>query len=140
MSSSLMTFVLVVHSLIAAGLVAVILLQRSEGGALGMGGGPGGLMTARGAGNFLTRATAILAALFLGTSIFLAILANLVARPESVDTSLAEQNPVQTAPVGSGPAQPADGGTLPMTLPGSAPAAPEPAAPAPASDDIPTAQ
>ncbi|MBW7945781.1 MAG: preprotein translocase subunit SecG, partial [Sphingomonadaceae bacterium] len=68
MSTALMHFVLVVHSLIAIALVAVILLQRSEGGALGIGGGPGGLLTARGAGNLLTKSTGILAPLFLGTS------------------------------------------------------------------------
>lgn len=131
MSTALMHFVLVVHSLIAVALVAVILLQRSEGGALGIGGGPGGLLTARGAGNLLTRSTGILAALFLGTSILLAVLASLAKAPTSIDTSL-----VQTeAPAPGLPATPA--------LPGAAPAddaLPMALPPAPASDDIPTAQ
>ena len=62
----MITFLLVIHGLITLALVAVILLQRSEGGALGIGGGGGGgLMTARGAANLLTRATTILAALIL---------------------------------------------------------------------------
>jgi protein translocase SecG subunit len=60
----LQTILLVAMILISVALTAVILLQRSEGGALGMGGGPSGFMTARGAGNLLTRATSILAVLF----------------------------------------------------------------------------
>jgi preprotein translocase subunit SecG len=74
-----MTIVLVVlHLLIAIALVGVILLQRSEGGGLGMGGGSsgGGFMTGRAAANALTRATAILAALFITTSLVLALLAD----------------------------------------------------------------
>ena len=137
MSTSLMHFVLVVHSLIAIALVAVILLQRSEGGALGMGGGPGGLLTARGAGNLLTKSTGVLAALFLGTSILLAVLANLAKAPTSIDTSLV---PAAEAPASTGTGLPAT-----PALPGAAPATDAlpmalPPAPAPASDDIPTAQ
>ena len=60
----LQTILLVAMILISVALTAVILLQRSEGGALGMGGGPSGFMTARGAGNLLTRATSILAIAF----------------------------------------------------------------------------
>jgi preprotein translocase subunit SecG len=71
-----MQVLLVVHILIAIALVAVVLLQRSEGGALGIGGGGGfgGLMTARGSANLLTRTTAILAAIFMITSMALAYL------------------------------------------------------------------
>jgi len=79
--------VLVIHLLIAIGLVGVVLLQRSEGGALGMGGGGGGgagLFTARGAGSVLTRATAILAAGFFVTSITLTILSVRKTAPTSV--------------------------------------------------------
>lgn len=68
------TIILVIHILIATGLVAAVLLQRSEGGALGIGGG-GGLMTSRGAGDLLTRTTAVLAALFFASSIALALMA-----------------------------------------------------------------
>lgn len=64
---------LVVQGLIALALVGTILMQRSEGGALGIGGGPGGMMSARGAGNFLTKATTVLATLFLAMCILLAI-------------------------------------------------------------------
>ena len=73
----MMDVLLAVEIIIAIFLVAVILMQRSEGGALGMGGGGGigGLMSARGAGNLLTRATAVLAATFIGLSLALAVLA-----------------------------------------------------------------
>ena len=66
---------IVVHLMIVAALVGTVLLQRSEGGALGIGGGGGGLMTGRGAANALTRASAILAAAFFATSIALTLLA-----------------------------------------------------------------
>jgi preprotein translocase subunit SecG len=68
---------LVAYLLIVLALIAVILLQRSEGGGLGMGGNAGGLMTVRGSANLLTRTTAILAALFFATAIGLTILAEL---------------------------------------------------------------
>jgi len=73
----MITIVLVIHVLIAVAMIGMVLLQRSEGGALGIGGGGGaggGLMSGRGAANLLTRATAILAALFFVTSIALAFL------------------------------------------------------------------
>lgn len=68
------TVLLIVHILIASGLVGVILMQRSEGGALGIGGGgPGGMMSGRGAANLLTRVTMFLGAAFVINSILLAI-------------------------------------------------------------------
>ncbi len=69
--------IIVIHLFLAIALVGVILIQRSEGGGLGMGGGGGmgGFMTGRATANLLTRATAVLAALFMLTSLFLAILA-----------------------------------------------------------------
>lgn len=69
------TFLLVLHMFIAIGLIALVLLQRSEGGALGMGGGAGGLMSGRAAGDALTRGTQILGAAFICTSIALAVVA-----------------------------------------------------------------
>ncbi len=75
---------LVIHVLVAAGLVATILMQRSEGGALGIGGGQGGAMSGRGAGNLLTRTTMILGAVFMGNSILLAIIANVSTENQSV--------------------------------------------------------
>ena len=71
------TVFLVIHVLIALALIGVVLLQRSEGGALGIGGGGGsggGILSGRGAASLLTRATAILGASFMATSIILAIL------------------------------------------------------------------
>lgn len=97
------TFLLVVHAIIAAALVVVILVQRSEGGGLGMGGSPTGLMSARGAADFLTRATAILATIFVVMSIALAALASVQRAPQSIDTSLARK----PAPEAATPAAPA---------------------------------
>ncbi len=78
------TVILVLHIMIAASLVAIVLVQRSEGGALGIGGGGGGFMTGRGAANLLTRITAFLAAAFFGTSILLAVLATSHSGPRSI--------------------------------------------------------
>ncbi len=93
----MMTFLLVVHILLALALIGVILVQRSEGGALGMGGGGGGFMTARGSANLLTRTTAILAVLFFATSIALALMAGGHSKPRSI----------LDAPATSAPAEPA---------------------------------
>jgi len=69
------TFVLVLHLMITLSMIVVILFQRSEGGGLGLGGGTmGGLMSARGTANLLTRVTGFLAASFIGTNLLLAIL------------------------------------------------------------------
>ena len=72
------TVLLVIHIMVAAALVGLVLLQRSEGGALGIGGSGGsggGFMTGRGAANLLTRVTALFAALFFATSILLTLIA-----------------------------------------------------------------
>lgn len=74
--SDFVPVILTVHALIVLALIGVVLLQRSEGGALGMGGGGGGIMSGRGAANALTRLTSILAALFFTTSLGLAIIAD----------------------------------------------------------------
>ncbi len=71
---------IVIHLMIVVALVVTVLLQRSEGGALGVGGG-GGFMTGRGQANVLTRATAILAALFFATSLGLTVLARMKSGP-----------------------------------------------------------
>ena len=107
------TFLLVVQTLIAAALVAVILMQRSEGGGLGVSSSSGGLMTARGAADFLTRATAILGGLFITISILLAAIAGVSRESTKVDTSLAR--PAQQAPVA--PAAPATVPTQNETAP-----------------------
>src|ERR1700682_4808773 len=102
----------VIHVLIALSLVGVVLLQKSEGGALGMGGGGmSGFMTGRSTANLLTRTTAILAALFFATSILLVVLSNAGHAPRSIID---------------------EGGGSPLTVPTAprAPAAAVPASPA----------
>lgn len=104
------TFLLVVQTLVAAALVLVILMQRSEGGGLGVGGSSAGLMTARGAADFLTRSTAILGGIFIFLSIALAAIAGVTREAPTVDTSLAKEQPYQgsaPAPVQQAPAAPA---------------------------------
>ncbi len=106
-------FLLVVQALVTLTLIVVILMQRSEGGGLGIGGGsPSGLMSARGAADFLTRATTVLASLFVILSIILAGLASTNRTSGDIDTSLArtpQQQSAPEAPVG-GPL----GGAIPM--------------------------
>src|SRR3712207_9584447 len=104
------TFLLILQSLVAASMVAVILMQRSEGGGLGVGGSPSGLMSARGAADFLTRATAILATLFVILSIALAGLAAVERAPTTIDPSLARQAPAApSGPLTGTPAAPITG-------------------------------
>jgi len=79
------TVLLIVHLLVASALVAVILMQRSEGGALGIGGGgPGGMMSGRGAANLMTRLTMILGAIFVANSVLLAIVSGIDSTGRSV--------------------------------------------------------
>ncbi len=92
------TVLLVIHLMIALALIVMILLQRSEGGALGMGGGGagGGMMSGRSAANMLTRTTGYLAAIFFATSITLAILAKSDRTPTSILDTLSPTGPVKT--------------------------------------------
>jgi preprotein translocase subunit SecG len=92
------TIILVIHLMLAIALVSVVLLQRSEGGALGIGGGMGGLMSGRGAGNLLTRSTAVLAGCFMATSLLLAILAGAGQEPRSITEGLAPPAQEPAAP------------------------------------------
>jgi preprotein translocase subunit SecG len=82
-------FLLIVQTLIAVALISVILMQRSEGGGLGVGGSSSGFMTARGAADFLTRSTAVLGGLFIVLSIIMAAIAGATRQPTKIDTSLA---------------------------------------------------
>ena len=100
------TFLLIVQTVIAASLVLTILLQRSEGGGLGVGGSSSGFMTARGAADFLTRLTSILGALFILLSIALAAYAGVNRKPVEIDTSLVNQT--APAPVAPAPVAPAN--------------------------------
>src|SRR4051794_28513608 len=88
-------FLLIVQSLVALTLIGTILMQRSEGGGLGVGGSSSGFMTARGAADFLTRSTSILGAMFITLSIVMAAIAGATREPAKIDTSLANS----TAPV-----------------------------------------
>jgi preprotein translocase subunit SecG len=96
--------VLIIHLFLAVALIGVVLMQRSEGGALGIGGGSGGggmsgFLTGRATANLLTRATAVIAALFIGTSMLLAIMAS-SGKP-------APSEVINPRPAPSAPAKPA---------------------------------
>ncbi len=105
---SLFIFLLVVQAIVAAALVGVILMQRSEGGGLGIGGSPSGMMSARGAADFLTRATRWLAIVFVVLSIVLAaIAAETAGGGTAVESTLDRAAPVQSAPADTAPAAPA---------------------------------
>src|SRR5208283_2571047 len=99
---------LVVHLLVAISLVGVILLQKSEGGALGMGGGGmSGFMTGRSTANLLTRVTAALAAAFMMTSVLLVVLHNRAHSPPSVIEQGPSVPPPASLPNVPQPAEPA---------------------------------
>ncbi len=87
---------LVIHLLVAIALVFLILIQRSEGGALGIGGG--GMMSARGTANFLTRATGVLATLFILISIAMTVLARQGREDLSVIETVPEAEAVEQGP------------------------------------------
>jgi preprotein translocase subunit SecG len=111
------TFLLIVQTLVAVALCTVILLQRSEGGGLGVGGSSAGFMTARGAADFLSRATAWLGGAFVILCIALAAIAGTRNNGQSVDAAIANapisQAPAQQAPAPT-PAVPADNGAVPL--------------------------
>jgi preprotein translocase subunit SecG len=135
---SLFYFLTVVQGIIAAALVGVVLMQRSEGGGLGIGGGgsPGGLMSARGAADFLTRTTKWLAVLFVVLAIVLAAVAVDSTTGREIDTSLGNANGGAPAPVQSDPLAPVQpGGGLDAPVIDAQPSA----SPAPQSSDDPLA-
>jgi preprotein translocase subunit SecG len=133
--------------LVCIALIGVVLLQRSEGGAFGMGGGPTGLITARGAGDLLTRTTWVLFALFIGLCLTLTLLGEHdrasssllermkqeIANPAALDQPKTPPAPAPTPPpLGEGSAAP---GVAPATptppaahVPASVPAPAQPAA------------
>lgn len=115
------TVLLSVHLMVALALIGLVMLQRSEGGALGIGGGSGNLFSSRGVGNALTRATAILAACFFATSAALTILANHKTTGSIVGTVPQSQ----TAPAGATtPTAPVSGESLLPKLDPSKPVVP----------------
>jgi preprotein translocase subunit SecG len=110
------TVLLIVHLMVAAALVGVVLMQRSEGGALGIGGG-GGIMAGRGGANFLTRVTAGLATAFFATSIVLSLLATHPGQAPSIVEQPASGQAPAKAPAGEAPAPAAPGGSILDRLP-----------------------
>ncbi len=127
------TVLIVIHLLVVIALVGVVLLQRSEGGALGIGGG-GGFMTGRGQANALSRATAILAALFFATSLIMSIIAGWSRAPRSIIDTTAPAS--TSAPADkTAPAQPGNLlDQLKKMEEQKGAAAPSPAAPPPAQE------
>jgi len=129
--SGIASIILIIHIFIAIALIGVVLLQRSEGGALGIGGGAGSFLSAAGAGNALTRATMILAALFFGTSILLTVLSR--DQTQKLKFGTHPSGPVSAPqPIGGPASLPPPGGAAPA-LPAGAPTTSPPAATAPAT-------
>jgi preprotein translocase subunit SecG len=122
------TVLLIVHLFVTLALIGVVLIQRSEGGGLGIGSsqGMGAFMSGRGTANLLTRTTAILATAFMALSLTLALLNRGTAGAGR--SLLIEPPPSSTAPA-SEPGL----GAAPGTAPSGDPAAPGPAAPGPAA-------
>jgi len=131
----LLGILLTVHILVCIALVAVVLLQRSEGGALGMGGGPAGFMTARGAGDLLTRTTWILFTAFLVLSVALTLISGRARTSDSLAAQLKAQKinpdqlnlpPAPAAPAPTGPT-PNEAAPGPLTAPTPSLGVPAPA-------------
>lgn len=132
---------LIIHLFVTLALIGVVLIQRSEGGGLGVGTsqGMGSFMSGRGTANLLTRTTAVLAALFFGLSLTLALL----NKGTSIQRSILDVPSPANSTAPAGPAAPsgivpggssAPGGSVPLPAPAApAPAAPVPAVPAPAA-------
>ncbi len=108
---SLFLFLTVVQALVAAALVVTILMQRSEGGGLGIGGSPNGMMSARGAADFLSRSTKWLAVAFVALSIVLAAVAVETSGPREITSTVDRSiggDASQTAPAAEPAATPAE--------------------------------
>lgn len=134
--------VIVVHLMIVLAMIGFVLLQRSEGGGLGMGtGNAGGFMSSRGTANVLTRVTAFLALAFFATSLMLSYIAGLDRKPHSILEGTA--TPASQGPAAPGaPVAPSGGGGLLDTLRGQGGGSPAaPAAPAaPSGPQVPSSQ
>jgi preprotein translocase subunit SecG len=106
------TVIIVIHLMIVSVLIGAVLLQKSEGGGLGMGGGAG-FMSSRGTANLLTRTTAVLAVGFFITSLFLSWLAGYDRKPSSIVAPASQSAPVSG---GATPVQPPTSGGVLDTL------------------------
>lgn len=118
------TVLVIIHLMIVLAMTGLVLLQKSEGGGLGMGGG-GGFLSTRGTSNMLTRSTAILAAIFFATSLLLSILAGIERKPRSILEGGGAPPAAPSMPLGSGRGVPAPT----PAPPGPGPQAPGPQAP-----------
>jgi preprotein translocase subunit SecG len=116
------TVIIVIHLMVVAAMVGVVLLQKSEGGGLGIG-STGGFLSSRGTANVLTRTTAILAATFFATSLVLSVLASWDRKPHSIIQNTA--SPPQQTPAAQG------GGGVLDTLRQQEQQSPQPPPPAP---------
>jgi len=119
--------ILTIHLILALLLIGVVLLQRSEGGGLGMGGGANGAVSARGAATALTKLTWIFAAAFIVTSMTLTVLAARGGSSGSVVDAVAADAAATEPAASDAPANPASSGDLTAPGPEDAPAAPPPA-------------
>lgn len=142
------TVLIVIHLMIVLALVGVVLIQRSEGGGLGIGGGSG-FMSARGTANALTRTTGILAALFFVTSLGLGLLTRYESRPtdilDRIPATSGQGNGIldTLGPSTTAPAAPPANGVPSSTNNGAAAPSTTTPAPAPAPADpaaVPTGQ
>ena len=136
----LVNILLVINVFVCIALVAVVLLQRSEGGALGMGGGggPSGFMTTRGAGDLLTRVTWILASIFFVLSLTQTVLAAKAHGGSSLVDHINVQSLDLSAPQSTKPGQPAPAAPAQSSAPGlqaPTPSPQVPAGPAPPAND-----
>jgi len=119
--------IIVIHLMLVLALIGVVLLQKSEGGGLGIG-STGGFMSSRGTANVLTRATAVLAGLFFATSLLLSILAGMNRKPTSI-LGGSSSAPTQSAPGMPPPLNSGQGGLLKQLQQGAPSAPSAPAAP-----------
>ena len=127
------TVIVVIHLMVVAAMIGVVLLQKSEGGGLGIG-STGGFLSSRGTSNILSRTTAVLAATFFGTSLMLSMLAGWDRKPHSI---------IQGTPAAPGappaPAPGPGGGVLDALRRNEQQPAP-PSAPAPAGPQVPRSE
>jgi preprotein translocase subunit SecG len=138
----LLDLLLTLNILVCLALIGVVLLQRSEGGALGGGGGPTGLVTPRGAGDLLTRATWVLFAMFLTISLTLTLLGGRERSSQAIIDRLKLQsiNPdtLPGRPTAS-PTPPGQAAPPPVQTPGAGLAAPRPTISVPSGAPAPAA-
>jgi preprotein translocase subunit SecG len=134
----MITVVIVIHLMVVLAMIGFVLLQKSEGGGLGIGGG-GGFMTSRGTTNVLTRTTAILAGIFFITSLSLSVIAGIDRKPRTIVPTGAAVPGAPTAPGAPPPLGQGGGGVLDQL--GGGAQAPAPAAPAaPTGPQVPRSQ